>query len=98
MADYPHLTGAAIGRALLPVGEYGYHAASFEFDDEWKALFPTGAGAVGLQYTPERRPYHEEGASPVLGAGMLALVLFDTAHEVREARRFRLVYGEQRIR
>jgi hypothetical protein len=95
--DYPHLTGAAIGRAVLPAGEYGYYAPSFEVDDEWTALYPTRTGAVGMRYTPERRPYHEEGLWPMPGAGILALVLFDAAHEVREARRFRIAYMEARI-
>jgi hypothetical protein len=95
--DYPHLTGAAIGRAVLPAGEYGYYAPSFEVDDEWTALYPTRTGAVGMRYTPERRPYHEEGLWPMPGTGILALVLFDAAHEVREARRFRIAYMEARI-
>lgn len=96
-AAYSHLTGAALGRALLPTGDYGYEEPSFEFDDEWKAFYPTRDGAVGLTYTPERRPHYEDGERLVAGTGTLALVLFDMAQEVRDARTYRLAYREARI-
>ena len=83
---------------MLPAGDYGSQAPSYEADDEWRALYPTLAGAVGLHYTPQRRPRHEDSAPAVPGTGTLALALFDTTHEVLEARTFQMAYREARIR
>jgi hypothetical protein len=91
------VSGDAIGRALLPSGDYNYYKPSFEADDEWKAFYPTRIGAVGLNYTPNNRP-HYVGDDLMLGTGMLTLVLFDTTHEVQDARTYQITYREPRIR
>ena len=97
-ATYPHLSGAAIGRALLPAGDYGYHAPTFEADAEWKAFYPTREGAIGMTYLPERAPYYTADERLVAGTGTLALVVFDAAHEIREARTYHIAYREPRSR
>jgi len=96
--SYAHLSGAAIGRTLLPVGDYGYYAPRFEFDEAWTAFYPTRAGAVGMRYSPERPPYYADTEQLVPGTGTLALTIFNTAHEVQEARTYPITYRESRAR
>lgn len=94
--SYSHLAGEAIGRALLPAGDYGYYQPSFEFDEAWTAFYPTRAGAIGMTYAPERPPHYADTERLVPGTGTLALTVFDTAQEVREARTYPITYREAR--
>jgi hypothetical protein len=91
-ANYPHLSGAAIGHALLPAGDYGIEAPGFAVGEEWKAFYPTRAGAVGMTYTPGRRPHYADGEQFVAGLGTLTLTVFNTAHEVRDVRIYQIAY------
>ncbi len=93
---YTHLSGAALGRALLPAGDYGYSAPRFEFDEAWAAFYPTRAGAIGMRYAPERLPHYVDTEQVVPGTGTLTLAVFDTAHEVRDARTYPITYREAR--
>ena len=94
--SYAHLSGEAIGRALLPAGDYGYYAPRFEFDEAWTAFYPTRAGAVGMRYAPVWPPHYVDTERLVPGMGTLTLTVFDTAHEVREARAYPITYREAR--